>query len=149
MARGGTHYGAQQAHGHGLSMARPAQPLTPAEPTLIVDGRSVFLARSPVLEDARGAPYDGRQVSLSLTATDDPAGAPPIHPALAGPGVGIGGGVYTLALLPRDLWLRLAAYAHERIYVCTATPEHPPHFSPVRVVWRVAEYPTPAIEARA
>lgn len=122
-------------------MARPTQPIAPPEPMIVVDGHSPVIVRSPELVDARGLPYTRRTVTLALVSREDDS-LPPIHPTLAATGVDVGGGVYTLALLPRDMWLRLAAHANDRIYLRTTTLDHPAHFQPHRVVWRAATYPT-------
>jgi hypothetical protein len=119
-------------------MARPVQPIRPAEPLLVVDGHTPAVLRSPPLVDARGLPYDGRQVTLELVPRP---GGERVHPTLSGPGVSIGDGAYTLALLPRDLWLRLAPYANAVVYQATRTAEHEAHYQPMRVVWRAAEFP--------
>ncbi|GAB1345084.1 hypothetical protein [Gemmatimonas sp.] len=129
-------------------MARPVQPMAPEHPPLIVDGHTPAVLRSPVLVDARGLPYDGRQVTLDLVRHASTT-APPLHPTLRGTGVSIGEGVYTLALMPRDLWLRLAPVAHELIYQRTVSPEHSPHFQPLRVVWRAAEFPVDSLIGEA
>lgn len=122
--------------------------MTPEHPALVVDGHTRAVLRSPALLDARGQPYDGRQVTLALVRTASTE-APPLHATLSGTGVNVGDGVYTLALMPRDLWLRLAPVAHELIYQRTTSAEHPPHFQPLRVVWRAAEFPLESLtEAR-
>lgn len=119
-------------------MARPVQPIRPTEPMLVVDGHTPAVLRSPTVLDARGLPYDGRQVTLELVPRP---GGVAIHPTLSGPGVSVGEGAYTLALLPRDLWLRLAPFANGVIYQATRTAEHEPAYLPLRVVWRAAQFP--------
>lgn len=125
-------------------MARP-NPIQPAEPLLIVDGRTPFVAQSPVLTDREGAPYLDRRVELALVTNDRPSPvSSPIHPTLSGAAVSAGNGAFSLALMPRDLWLRLAPHAHKVIYLRTLTADHPPHFQPLRVVWRASTFPTPS-----
>ncbi|GAB1345019.1 hypothetical protein [Gemmatimonas sp.] len=125
---------------NGQRMARPAQPMTPSIPALVVDGHTRAVLRSPALRDARGLPTTAARSCSSSVRMPTPD-APPLHTTLRGTGVNVGDGVYTLALMPRDLWLRLAPVAHELIYQRTTSPEHPPHFQPLRVVWRAAEFP--------
>lgn len=125
-------------------MARPTQPIAPPEPMLVVDGHSPVVLRSPELLDARGVPYTRRTVTLALVAREDDTIAP-IHATLAATGVDVGHGAYSLALLPRDLWLRLAPFANDRVYLRTTTLDHPPHYQTLRVVWRAATYPTETV----
>lgn len=123
-------------------MARPAQPIAVADPLVIVDGRTPFVGRSLPFVDDAGRPLDRRTVRLELVATrDDRATA--IHPALSGPGVSVGEGGYTLALMPRDLWLRLAPFANERVWLRAQLPGAITQYIPLRVVWRADTYPLP------
>ncbi len=121
-------------------MARPAQPIVPSEPLIIVDGHTPLVARSPVMLDAIGRPLSGRTTQLELVAkpSDD---APAIHNTVGGSAVDIGGGSYTLAIPPRSLWLRLAQHANQRVWLRTRVLGYPPVYTPMMVVWRAAEFP--------
>jgi hypothetical protein len=120
-------------------MARPVQPIVPADPLLIVDGRTPFVAHSPVMLDIRtDLPLVGRSAELALLARE---GAEPIHNTLRGAGVSVGDGSYTYVMQPRALWLRLAPFANKRVVLRVTIPGQPPVFTPLQIVWRAAEYP--------
>lgn len=121
-------------------MARPPQPIAPTEPLLIVDQRTPFVAHCAPMRDVHDAPLVGRIATLSLVSQerDDIA---PIHNTLSGIGVNVGDGVYSLVLMPRALWLRLAPFAHQRIYLRASIAGEASTFIPLRVVWRAANYP--------
>lgn len=122
-------------------MARPVQPITPAEPLLVVDGHTPFVAHSPVLTDDRGEPISGRSCTLALV---DGLGAQrAIHGTLEGAAVAVGDGTFSRSFTPRALWLHLATHAHRVIYLRARIAGQPDVFTPLRVVWRAATYPTP------
>ncbi len=125
-------------------MARPAYPIAPPEPLLIVDGRTPFVARSAPFLDSAGDVLERRSVRLELVESRDDD-APSIHAALGGPGVSVGDGAYTLALLPRDLWLRLAPHANDRIWLRVRMLNALTQYHPLRVVWRADTYPIGAV----
>ncbi len=120
-------------------MARPPAVIVPPDPMLVVDRRTPFVCHSPVLLDAQGRPLVNRTVRLALCAAEDPATE--IHNTLAGYGVGVGDGSYSLALVPYALWLRLADFANLRIYLVATAAQMVPVSLPLRVVWRADTYP--------
>lgn len=120
-------------------MARPVQPITPVDPLIVVDQHTPAVLRSPVMVDARGNPLVGRSAVLALVASDQHT--TPIHNTLAGAGVALGDGAFTLTIPPRALWLRLAPHANRRIWLCTTIAGEPPQYVPHVVVWRAAAYP--------
>jgi hypothetical protein len=125
-------------------MARPVQPIAPADPLIVVDGHTTAVLRSPIMLDARGGPQVGRSATVALVHTE--LTTEPIHSTLAGAGVPCGDGAFTLAVTPRALWLRLAPHANRRVWLCTTVPGDPPQWTPYLVAWRAAEFPVLALE---
>lgn len=124
-------------------MARPTHAqITPNETPLIVDGRTPFVAKSPILTDPEtGALLDGRSCRLSLVGHRDITW--PIHGTLSAFGVDCHDGSYSAAFTPRALELHLAAFAHERILLRSEVPGFPPVHTVLRVVWRLDHFPLP------
>lgn len=125
-------------------MARPPiAPIAPAEPLVIVDGRTNIVLHSPIARDPNtGELLDGRSGTLALVTRED-ASIAPIHSTLEAAGVDVGDGSYSCVIAPRAAWMRLAPHANKRIYLRLAIPGSPPVFQAVRVVWRADTYPTP------
>lgn len=121
-------------------MAPVLRQVVPADPPLLVDGHTPFVARTPVLLDARGNPVEGRTVEVALVANTD---GPPIHPTLSGFAVPVGGGVFTRAFTPRALSLHLADYAGRPVYLRSAPLGDVPTLTRYRVVWQLDLFPVP------
>jgi hypothetical protein len=124
-------------------MARPVQPIVPTDPLIVVDGRSTAVLRSPVMYDARGRPLLGRSCTLALMSAESLTAS--IHNTLAGTGVPLGDGAFTLTIPPRALWLRLAPHANRRVWLCCVVGGEPAVYVPHLVAWRAAEFPVDAV----
>lgn len=119
-------------------MARPLVPIVPSDVPLFVDGRTPFVAVSPSMVNARGALLDGRTCEMSLV---DPTTKAVIDGTLHGYAVGIGGGQYSRAFVPRALVQHLVSYAGRRVCLKSQVLGEPPHFTMMRVVWQTPEFP--------
>lgn len=114
--------------------------VVPADPPVLVDGHTPFVARTPALLDSRGRPLVGRTVEIALVAD---TGSGPIHDTLSGFAVDIGDGVYTRVLSPRALYLHLADYAGRVVMLRAKTSGESPVFTRYRVLWQASGYPAP------
>lgn len=103
-------------------MARPAIAMSPAIPSLIVDGFTHFVARTPPLRDAAGNAVTDRMLHLAICAS--PTGDA-IHGALAGIAQYVGNGVFTRAFLARDLERHLLLFAGRRVWLVPRCPGLP------------------------